>query len=53
VLGYKLLGVFMRNWDLRDETGMCGNDEDCEYAKKVCTALDIPFYEVSCMLLDI
>ena len=36
----------MRNWDMRDEVGHCKNDEDCEYATKVCKALDIPFYEV-------
>jgi len=37
----------MRNWDLRDEVGQCLNDEDCDYAMKVCKTLNIPFLEVS------
>nr|CAB3267265.1 mitochondrial tRNA-specific 2-thiouridylase 1 [Phallusia mammillata] len=45
--GYDVLGVFMTNWDLTDEVGVCSQDEDRHYAQKVCTALKIPFQEVN------
>ena len=45
-VGFDVAGVFMRNWDLRDEIGHCESDEDSEYAMKVCKILNIPFYEV-------
>ena len=44
----EILGVFMRNWDERDEFGHCQTDEDYEYASKVCERLKIPLTEV-CM----
>ncbi|XP_013419706.1 mitochondrial tRNA-specific 2-thiouridylase 1 [Lingula anatina] len=45
--GYEVLGVFMKNWDGRDETGFCSADEDREYAQYACSHLDIPFIEVN------
>nr|XP_039249695.1 mitochondrial tRNA-specific 2-thiouridylase 1-like isoform X2 [Styela clava] len=45
--GYKVLGAFMRNWDLRDETGHCSMEEDHHYAERVCSTLKIPFHCVN------
>ncbi|XP_076057037.1 mitochondrial tRNA-specific 2-thiouridylase 1 isoform X3 [Oratosquilla oratoria] len=45
--GYEVIGVFMRNWDLGDETGHCSNDADAEDAEWVCRKLDIPFHEIN------
>ncbi|XP_034982398.1 mitochondrial tRNA-specific 2-thiouridylase 1 isoform X1 [Zootoca vivipara] len=45
--GYQVTGVFMKNWDIVDEQGICTADKDCEDAYKVCQILDIPFHQVS------
>ncbi len=45
--GYKLIGIFMKNWDEKDEFGECTATKDSEDARKVCEALDIPFYTVN------
>ena len=46
IAGLDVCGIFMRNWDLRDEVGHCSSDADCDYATRVCQALNIPFHEV-------
>ncbi|CAN9508290.1 unnamed protein product [Ophioblennius macclurei] len=45
--GYNVTGVFMKNWDLLDERGVCCSEKDCEDAYKVCQTLDVPFHQVS------
>ncbi|XP_043218226.1 mitochondrial tRNA-specific 2-thiouridylase 1-like isoform X1 [Amphibalanus amphitrite] len=45
--GYEVLGFFMRNWDIRDEQGVCKADQDAEDAAWVCKKLQIPFQEVN------
>ncbi|TNN70481.1 Mitochondrial tRNA-specific 2-thiouridylase 1 [Liparis tanakae] len=45
--GYSVTGVFMKNWDSLDETGVCTTEKDCEDAYRVCRTLDIPFHQVS------
>lgn len=45
--GYQVTGVFMKNWDSLDESGVCTTERDCEDAYKVCRMLDIPFHQVS------
>jgi tRNA-specific 2-thiouridylase len=42
-----VVGVFMRNWDLIDEEGVCRVDIDAESAEKVCKRLEIPFKQVN------
>lgn len=42
-----MTGVFMKNWDVVDEKGICSADKDCEDAYRVCQILDIPFRQVS------
>ncbi|XP_069556384.1 mitochondrial tRNA-specific 2-thiouridylase 1 isoform X2 [Brachyistius frenatus] len=45
--GYSVTGVFMKNWDSLDESGVCSAEKDCEDAYRVCQTLDIPFHQVS------
>ncbi|XP_070848202.1 mitochondrial tRNA-specific 2-thiouridylase 1 [Chaetodon trifascialis] len=45
--GYSVTGVFMKNWDSLDESGVCSTEKDCEDAYRVCQILDIPFHQVS------
>ncbi|CAI9545098.1 unnamed protein product [Staurois parvus] len=45
--GYQVTGVFMNNWDVVDEHGVCTAEADCEDAYKVCEKLDIPFHRIS------
>ncbi|XP_077120959.1 mitochondrial tRNA-specific 2-thiouridylase 1 isoform X2 [Ranitomeya variabilis] len=45
--GYQVTGVFMNNWDVVDEHGVCSAEKDCEDAYRVCQKLDIPFHQVS------
>ncbi|XP_063164023.1 mitochondrial tRNA-specific 2-thiouridylase 1 isoform X1 [Candoia aspera] len=45
--GYNVTGVFMNNWDMVDEKGICQGNQDCEDAYKVCQMLNIPFRQVS------
>ena len=45
--GFKVTGVFMRNWDVTNETGHCSIDRDCEDAKYVCNHIGISFHEVN------
>ncbi|KAK5849198.1 hypothetical protein PBY51_008858 [Eleginops maclovinus] len=45
--GYSVTGVFMKNWDSLDESGVCNTEKDCEDAYRVCQSLDIPFHQVS------
>ena len=46
-LGFQVEGVFMKNWDLTNETGVCSQDQDLEDAHYVCQKLDIPLKEVN------
>ncbi|CAO3690479.1 unnamed protein product [Umbelopsis ramanniana] len=40
--GYKVQGVYMRNWDTSDERGVCTSEEDYRDVQSVCDTLDIP-----------
>ena len=46
-VGYEVLGLFMKNWDQKDEFGHCTADEDFEDAQYVCEHLDIPLHTVN------
>ena len=46
-LGIDVVGVFMRNWDGKDELGVCQADKDIEDAERTCKMLNIPFFEVN------
>lgn len=45
--GYKVIGIFMKNWDEENEFGECLATQDSEDARKVCESLNIPFYTVN------
>lgn len=45
--GFKVTGVYMKNWDLADENGICSVSSDLEDAKFACNRLKIPFHEVN------
>lgn len=45
--GFNVTGVFMRNWDIADETGRCAVQEDSEHAQWVCDKLKIPLLQVN------
>ena len=39
-----MIGVFMKNWDIADETGTCRADKDADDAEYICKHLQIPFH---------
>ncbi len=45
--GYRVIGIFMKNWDEKDELGECTATKDSEDARRVCAAIGIPFYTVN------
>ena len=45
--GYEVIGLFMKNWDEKDEFGVCTATEDAEDARRVANQLDIPFYTIN------
>ncbi|MDR2539537.1 MAG: tRNA 2-thiouridine(34) synthase MnmA [Chlamydiales bacterium] len=45
--GYQVIGLFMKNWDEKDENGTCLSASDFEDVQKVCAQIDIPCYTVN------
>ncbi len=45
--GYDVVGIFMKNWDEKDEFGECSATEDYEDVRKVCDQIGIPYYTVN------
>lgn len=45
--GYEVIGLFMKNWDEKDESGVCTATEDSEDARRVASQLDIPYYSIN------
>ena len=45
--GFKVTGVFMKNWDEKDEFGECSAAADLEDVRAVCETLEIPYYSVN------
>lgn len=44
--GYKVIGLFMKNWEEFDEHGVCQSSKEFADVVKVCEKLDIPYYSV-------
>ena len=44
--GYRVIGLFMKNWEEKDENGVCQSVREYEDVAKVCDKLDIPHYAV-------
>lgn len=45
--GYDVVGIFMKNWNEEDETGVCTATEDYEDVSRVASQLGIPYYTVN------
>lgn len=45
--GYRVIGMFMKNWEEKNESGVCSSARDYEDVVKVCQQLEIPFYSVN------
>ena len=45
--GHEVIGVFMKNWEEKDENGRCTSDVDYLDAQSVAGKLKIPFYSVN------
>lgn len=45
--GYEVIGLFMKNWDEKDEDGVCTASEDADDARRVAEQLDIPLYTIN------
>lgn len=45
--GYNVIGLFMKNWDEKNEDGICTATEDYRDVVKVATELDIPYYSIN------
>ncbi len=45
--GYNVIGLFMDNWEEKDDSGVCTATEDFEDVKRVCSLLNIPYYSVN------
>ncbi len=45
--GYNVVGIFMKNWEEKDENGVCTSEQDWTDVQAVCEAIDIPYYAVN------
>lgn len=45
--GYEVIGLFMKNWDEKDEDGVCTSSADSDDARKVADQLGIPYYTIN------
>ncbi|CAG9805321.1 unnamed protein product [Chironomus riparius] len=45
--GFEICGIYMKNWDDRDEKGYCSSDRELEDAQFVADRLKIPLMEVN------
>lgn len=45
--GYRVIGLFMKNWEEQDENGICRSSSDYEDVCRVCEHLSIPYYTVN------
>ncbi len=45
--GYNVIGLFMNNWEEKDNNDCCTSVSDWEDVKRVCTTLGIPYYSVN------
>ena len=45
--GYNVIGLFMKNWEEKDEHGVCTSAKDYADVVSVCEKLQIPYYAVN------
>lgn len=45
--GYRVIGLFMKNWEESDENGNCEASKEYDDVVRVCEKIDIPYYSVN------
>lgn len=45
--GYDVVGVFMKNWEEKDDAGVCTAESDWSDVRAVCDDIGIPYYSVN------
>lgn len=45
--GFRVIGLFMKNWEEQDENGVCRASLEYEDVVRVCQQIDIPYYSVN------
>ena len=45
--GHEVIGVFMKNWEEKDENGVCTSEADWADVRSVCDTIGIPYYAVN------
>ena len=45
--GHEVIGVFMKNWEEKNEDGVCTSTEDYEDVQRVCETIGIPYYTIN------
>lgn len=45
--GYRVIALFMKNWEEKESSGQCRSAKDYEDVVRVCEQLDIPYYSVN------
>ena len=45
--GHEVIGVFMKNWEEKDENGVCTSESDWADVRAVCEKIGIPYYSVN------
>lgn len=45
--GRSVVGVFMKNWDEKDDNGICTATQDYDDVRSVCDTIGIPYYTVN------
>lgn len=45
--GYDVIGMFMKNWEEKDQDGVCRSAKDYEDVIQVCEQIQIPYYVVN------
>jgi len=44
--GYRVVGLFMKNWEEKDANGVCSSEREFADVVSVCRRLEIPYYSV-------
>ena len=45
--GWDVIGVFMKNWEEKDDNGVCTSEKDWSDVREVCDRVGIPYYSVN------
>ncbi len=45
--GFDVIGVFMNNWEEKDENGVCASQVDWDDVQNTCDVIGIPYYSVN------